>query len=49
MKLHLEPDLFVELIEKTAEKYQIREQFIEKDYWVTYALKNLSKSEFQDQ
>lgn len=49
MKLHLESDLFKELIETTAEHLQISSLFIEKDYWVTYALKNLSHSEFKNQ
>ena len=37
---------FKEAIEATAEKLALRPVLIEKDYWVTFALKNLSKSEF---
>lgn len=51
MKLHHEEnlDFFREVIDKTAEHLHINSRFIEKDYWVTYALKNLSDSEFKNQ
>lgn len=40
--------LFLEIIELTAQQLKINSRFIEKDYWVTYVLKNLSNSEFKD-
>jgi predicted nucleotidyltransferase component of viral defense system len=48
MKLHLNPNDFKAAIVATSEKFNIREVFIEKDYWVTYILKNLSNSSFKD-
>ena len=49
MNLHGTPDVFTELIQATAEKYSIPEVYVEKDYWVTTALKRLSESAYADQ
>ncbi len=49
MNLHQNKPLFEEAIRKTAELYKISEVYIEKDYWVTYALYILFKSEFKDE
>ncbi len=49
MKLHLKKDDFVDAITKAHDQTGIRTLYIEKDYWVTYVLKNLSNSEFAGQ
>ena len=48
MNLHATPDVFSELIQATAEKYSIPEVYVEKDYWVTIALKRLSESAYAE-
>ncbi len=48
MKLHEYQDDFKDLILATSQALGIREIYIEKDYWVTYALKNLVNSEYVD-
>ena len=45
MKLHLNPQLFKDAIKYTAEQKQIQDIYIEKDYWVTFVLFHLYKSE----
>ena len=49
MNLHESPDVFVELIQAAAAHHAIPEVYVEKDYWVTKALKRLSESDFADQ
>lgn len=44
MNLHLEHNTFKELIEATAKDLNLPSLYIEKDYWVTYILRNLSNS-----
>lgn len=39
-----ETDLFEDAISAAAEHFGMRPAFVEKDYWVTFALKNLSRS-----
>lgn len=46
MKLHENTKLFAEAVTATASNFKMPEQFIEKDYWITSVLKNLSQSEF---
>ncbi len=46
MNLHNSPDVFSELIQTTAESYSIPEIYVEKDYWVTKALKRLAESDY---
>ena len=46
MKLHLNKEDFTDLIRLTSQDMNILEVYIEKDYWVCYILKNLSKSEY---
>lgn len=47
MNIHLK-DEFKDLIEVTAEHMKLDKRIVEKDYWVTYALKKLANSEFVD-
>jgi len=49
MKLHLDPENFKLAIASAAEALGIKDLFIEKDYWVSYVLKQLSTSKFKDQ
>ena len=44
MKLHTNTQDFSELIQLTATHFGILPEFIEKDYWITLILKNLSQS-----
>ena len=46
MKLHLDKENFKSAIIATSNALNIRQVFIEKDYWVTFILYNLSKSNF---
>lgn len=53
MKLHEDKILFADIITRAAEHptqggLGIRPQFIEKDYWITNALRNLSESPYMD-
>lgn len=48
MNLHLDKDNFEGAIVATAEYFKIPEIFIEKDYWVTYALHQLFHSDAKD-
>lgn len=48
MILHKDPATFSELIELSAKDMNINPLYVEKDYWVTYILKNLSKSIYID-
>ena len=43
MNLHESPE-FIDLIRDTAEKIGLPESHVEKDYWVTYSLRELSQS-----
>jgi len=45
MNLHENKKLFNEAVRSTAEYMGLQEIFIEKDYWVTLALKAILKSE----
>jgi hypothetical protein len=48
MNLHTSEGDFQALIALAGKKFEIADVLIEKDYWVTRALKNLSSSEFVD-
>lgn len=48
MILHNNEEDFRDAIQATAEKLKIRDIFVEKDYWVTFVLKELSKSDLKD-
>ena len=48
MNLHLDKDNFEGAIIAAADYFKIPEIFIEKDYWVTYALHELFHSEIKD-
>ncbi|WP_252090358.1 nucleotidyl transferase AbiEii/AbiGii toxin family protein [Pseudomonas sp. MWU13-3659] len=45
MKLHEDKDAFQEFVQLTAQFMRVPESYVEKDYWVTRALKNLSVPE----
>lgn len=44
MRLHEDTEAFSELVQSTAEAVGLPQVYIEKDYWVTKALKHLSES-----
>ncbi len=46
MTLHQDKELFREAIEAAAGHFQLRPVFVEKDYWVTYVLRNLALSPY---
>lgn len=46
MTLHNDRDLFKDLIEATAQALKMPTVYIEKDYWVTYILNKLSRSDY---
>ena len=48
MILHTKGEDFRDAVQSAAEGLGINEIFIEKDYWVTYILKNLSHSRFRE-
>jgi len=48
MTLHTDKELFKELIDTTAKNLNLPFLYIEKDYWVTYVLKNLANSQYSD-
>lgn len=48
MNLHDDKDVFEELILATAEDLGLPQAYIEKDYWVTKVLRNLSDSGYRD-
>jgi len=49
MRLHEDTDAFSELVGNAAETIGLPQIYVEKDYWVTKALKHLSKSEYAAQ
>jgi len=49
MKLHDNHELFGDVVKATAQEMNISFLYVEKDYWVTYILKALSKSEYIEQ
>lgn len=49
MRLHEDKEVFAELIENAAEIIGLPQIYIEKDYWVTHALKCLSESDCAEQ
>jgi len=49
MIFHENESDFKDAIQATAQHLKIREIFIEKDYWVTYVLKQLSESDLKDE
>jgi len=49
MKLHDNRELFRDILKATAQAMNISFLYVEKDYWVTYILKALSKSEYIEQ
>ena len=49
MKLHEKSEDFLQAIQATAQKMGIPDVFVEKDYWVTWVLRNLSKIDAANQ
>jgi len=47
--LHDNRELFGDVVKATAQEMNISFLYVEKDYWVTYILKALSKSEHIEQ
>ena len=48
MKLHEDVYTMREAVQAAAAHFQLRDIYIEKDYWVTRALKNIAKSELRE-
>lgn len=48
MNLHQDKDVWLELVHTTADHFSIPAVYVEKDYWVTWVLRNLSQSNFRD-
>ena len=48
MKLHLDLKIFENTIRATSQHLRINEVFVEKDYWITLVLSQLSKSKSAD-
>ena len=48
MKLHLDLKIFENTIRATSQHFGINEVFVEKDYWITLVLNQLSKSKSAD-
>lgn len=49
MKLHEDMEVLEELISFAADMFGLPEVYVEKDYWVTRALKHLSESEYANE
>ena len=49
MKLHENEQLFRQAVQATAERMGILDIYIEKDYWVCYALKLIFESAIKDE
>ena len=45
MKLHLDRENFLQAVKLTADRMGIANIYVEKDYWVTYALHTIFKNE----
>jgi len=48
MNLHENKEAFRTAIRAASDHFNIRESFVEKDYWVTFILKRLSLSDYRD-
>jgi len=48
MKLHQDKVLFKEAVTATAQSMDIRDIYIEKDYWVTFALQHIFSDKCDD-
>lgn len=44
MNLHENPELFQQAVSATAQRLGLREVYVEKDYWVTFALRQIYQS-----
>lgn len=48
MNLHLDNEVFRELIELTTDYFSYEQSHVEKDYWICKILRELSLSDFAD-
>ncbi|MDF7658119.1 nucleotidyl transferase AbiEii/AbiGii toxin family protein [Erwiniaceae bacterium L1_54_6] len=48
MNLHEDRDVWLEVVHITADHFAIPAVYVEKDYWVTWVLRNLSRSAFRE-
>lgn len=48
MRLHNDEEVFQELIELAARKYNLPSDAVRKDYFITLILRNLSQSDYLD-
>jgi predicted nucleotidyltransferase component of viral defense system len=46
MNLHEDKEIFLELVQTSAQSAQLPQIYIEKDYWISNALRNLAYSDF---
>ncbi len=46
--LHHHTEIFKSAIKETSDNLNIRDYFIEKDYWLSVVLKRLSESQYVD-
>jgi len=46
MKLHQDKKMFSDVLRSASEHLNIKLEFIEKDYWITYVLSHLAKSKY---
>lgn len=49
MKLHTDKDFFASTIRSASQHLNIKEEFVEKDYWITLVLSLLAKSKFAEE
>lgn len=48
MRLHEKPKLFAQAIEATVDELGVYPEFVEKDYWISHILQNLSRLDKAD-
>jgi len=44
MNLHHDVNLFSDILRAASQHLQIKEEFVEKDYWITVVLRRLAQS-----
>lgn len=49
MNLHSNRELFIDAITATSQRMDILEIYVEKDYWICYALKLIYESSIKDE
>jgi predicted nucleotidyltransferase component of viral defense system len=48
MKLHENIKLFSETLRAASQHFDVKPEFIEKDYWITLVLSRLARSKYAD-